>query len=277
MDIEEFLAAHPYADTTKHTYRNVIPRVLALLNEPASATAAELIQAVQATGWGNARQCLALHATRKYLTWTYGNKHPARHAKLKRIQGKLQRTVTPKLMLDLMATFNRYTPKGARDLALCSLMLDTGLRESEICNIQLADVDLDRRTLQVIVKGGQWESAIFSSETAAHIEHWLKLRVIQDGKNALFTSTRQRIGKPISPRGLQSIVREWGKFLGVPLSPHDFRRGMAVTAAMGGASELLIMLNGRWKSTDMVRRYTRGLRLEAMRDYLPLEKLENLR
>ena len=180
-------------------------------------------------------------------------------------------------MLDLMATFDRYTPKGARDLALCSLMLDTGLRESEICNIQLADVDLDRRTLQVIVKGGQWESAIFSTETTAHIEHWLKYRTVDDGKNALFTSTRQRRGKPITPRGLQSIVREWGKFLGVPLSPHDFRRGMAVTAAMGGASELLIMLNGRWKSTDMVRRYTRGLRLEAMRDCLPLEKLENLR
>lgn len=277
MDIEEFLAAHPYAESTKHTYRDVIPRVLSLLEEPARATAAELVRAVQSTGWGNARQCLALHATRKFLVWTFGNGHPARQAKLKRIQGKLQRTVTPSLMLNLMATFDPYTAKGARDLTLCALMLDTGLRESEICNIQLADVDLDRRTLQVIVKGGQWESAIFSAETAAHIDRWLKFRVVQDGKNALFTSTRQRAGKPITPRGLQSIVREWGKFLNVPLSPHDFRRGMAVTATMNGAPELLVMLNGRWKSTDMVRRYTRGLKLEAMRNFLPLEGLENLR
>ena len=277
MDIEEFLAAHPYADSTKRTYRDVIPRVLTALSDPARASAAEMLQAVQATGWGNARQCLALNATRKYLAWTFGSQHPAKNAKLKRTQGKLQRTVTPKLMLNLMATFDRYTAKGARDLALCALMLDTGLRESEICNIQLANVDLEHRTLQVIVKGGQWESAIYSAETAAHIAHWLKFRVIQDGKNALFTSTRQRLGKPLCPSGLQSIVKEWGKFLNVKLSPHDFRRGMAVTATMNGAPELLVMLNGRWKSTDMVRRYTRGLKLEAMRNYLPLEGLENLR
>lgn len=277
MDIEEFLASHPYAEATKRTYRDVIPRVLDLLEEPASTNAAELVEAVQSIEWGNARQCLALNATRKYLVWRFGQSHKAKQAKIKRVQGKLQRTVTPELMLNLMATFDTHSAKGARDLALCTLMLDTGLRVSEICNIQLADMDLTRRSLQVIVKGGQWESAIFTAQTSNYIDHWLKFRKVKDGKNALFTSTRQNIGAPLTPRGLQSIVKEWGKFLNVKLSPHDFRRGMAVTTTMLGAPELLVMLNGRWKSTDMVRRYTRGLKLEAMRNYLPLEGLENLR
>jgi integrase len=212
-----------------------------------------------------------LAAAQKYLAWKYGQSHPALIAKLKRIQGKPQRALAPEIALKLLASFDPYTAKGSRDLAICSLALDTGLRESELCRLQLADTDLEHRVLQVVVKGGQWEAAIFGEQTGAHIERWLSFRKIADGQGFLFTHTKSGTG--LTPEGLYSIVREWGWKIGIKLCVHDLRRSMAVMATLNGASERSLMEMGRWKSSDMIKRYTRTLRLEHVRKYLTVDNL----
>jgi integrase len=270
--LENFLAsAHAYAESTKRTYRDVIPAILDQVEDPASLTAAELIRLIKQSGWGNARQCVALASVKRYLTWTYGQSHPARSAKIKRLQGKVQRALDEETAMRLLASFDTYIPKGARDLAICSLALDTGLRESELCRLQLADTDLDRRTLQVIVKGGQWKSAIFGIGTAGNIDRWLHYRRIADGQGYLFTHIKT--GKGLTPEGLYMIVKQWGRSIGIALSPHDLRRSMAVMGWLNGASDRTLMEMGRWESPEMIKRYTRTLRLEQVRQYLPVDRL----
>jgi len=215
--------------------------------------------------------CLALAAMQKYLKWKYGHSHPALAARIKRVLGKPQRALTPQLALKLLASFNPFDAKGARDLAICSLALDTGLRESELCRLKLADTDLEHRILQVIVKGGQWEAAAFGENTAAHIERWLHFRKIADGKNFLFTHVKT--GNGITPEGLYTIVREWGWRIGIELSPHDLRRSMAVMGVLHGASERSLMEMGRWKDSSMIKRYTRTIRLEQVRRFLVVDNL----
>lgn len=270
-DLSIFLASHPYAESTLRTYRDILSRILARSQDPARMTAPELIKLLQQSGWGNARQCLALAATQKYLAWKYGHSHPALTARIKRITGKPQRSLSPENALKLLASFDTYSAKGARDLAICSLALDTGLRESELCRLQLADTDLEHRALQVIVKGGQWEAAVFGVNTAAHIERWLHYRRIVDGKNFLFTHIKT--GQGLTPEGLYTIVREWGWRIGIELSPHDLRRSMAVMGTLNGVSERSLMEMGRWKSSNMIKRYTRTLRLEQIRGFLLVDKL----
>jgi integrase len=270
--LENFLAsAHAYAETTKRTYRDVIPRILDQVEDPASLTAAELLRLLDQSGWGNARQCVALAAVQRYLAWRYGASHPARSARLKRAQGKMQRALDPDTATKLLASFDPYIPKGARDLAICSLALDTGLRVSELCRLQLADTDLDRRTLQVVVKGGQWKSAIFGAGTAANIDRWLHYRRVADGQGFLFTHIKT--GQGLTPEGLYMIVKQWGLSIGIQLSPHDLRRSMAVMAWINGASDRTLMEMGRWSSPQMIARYTRTLRLEQVRKYLPVDQL----
>ena len=270
-DVSDFLASHPYSDSTIRTYRDILSRLFSGSQDPEKMTASELLIILKQSGWGNSRQCVALAATQKYLSWKYGHSHPALTAKLKRIQGKPQRALDPETALKLLASFDPYIPKGARDLAICSLALDTGLRESELCRIQLADTDLEHRVLQVIIKGGQWQAAVFGKSTAAYIDRWLHYRKIADGKNFLFTHTKTGAG--LTPEGLYSIVREWGWKIGIILSPHDLRRSMAVMGLLNGASERSLMEMGRWKSSDMIKRYTRTLRLEQIRKYLVVDNL----
>jgi integrase len=271
MDVQTFLDSHPYAATTKRTYADVLTQLFAHVEDPAALSASELLSLVQSKGWGNSRQCVALAASQKFLAWKYGQSHPALSARLKRIRGKMPRTLTQDIAETLLASFDRHCAKGARDLAIASLLIDTGLRESEICNLQQADTDTDKRILQALVKGGSWEFAIFSEETAAHIEHWKLFRQRLNPQGFLFVSTVT--GDGLTPGGLYSIVREWGKTINITLGVHDFRRGFATIASEGGAPDRLIMEGGRWKSTQMVTRYTRALRLEKMRPWLPMTKL----
>lgn len=271
MDLSNFLASFPFAASTQRTYRDILSRILPRSQDLGNMTASELLKILNESGWGNSRQCVALASVQKYLGWKYGQAHPALAAKLKRIQGKPQRSLTPEIALKLLASFDPYDPKGARDLGICSLALDTGLRESELCRLQLSDTDLEHRVLQVIVKGGQWEAAAFGRNTAAHIERWLHYRKIADGQAFLFTHTKTGAG--LTPEGLYSIVREWGWRIGIKLSPHDLRRSMAVMGVLNGASERSLMEMGRWKSSTMIKRYTRTLRLEQVRKYLVVDNL----
>lgn len=273
MAIHAFLASFPYAETTKRTYLDVLSRLLTEHEDLANLTATDLLNFLKKSGWGNSRQCVALAASQKYLARKYGQEHPALSAKLKRIVGKPQRALTPELALQLLASFDPYTSKGARDLAICALALDTGLRASELCRLQQADTDTEQRVLQVLIKGGQWAAAVFSSETAIHIEHWKCYRQIADGLGFLFTNTKTKKG--LTPEGLYTIVEQWGDNIGVKLSPHDLRRSFAVIGTLNGAPERVLMEAGRWKSTAMVQRYTRTMKLDAMRQYLPVSRLQN--
>jgi integrase len=269
-EISNFLASFPYAETTKKSYWDILPRILTKSPDLANMAAAELLEILANTGWQNARQCVGLAATKQFLKWKYGDKHPALAAKLKRSKGKPQRALDKETAIRLLASFDTYTAKGARDLAICSLALDTGLRVSELCRIQEAHTDLELCALEVIVKGGEWEAAIFSEQTAGYIERWLGYRGPVDS-GYLFTNLFT--GDGLTAEGLNIIVRTWGWSIGIQLSPHDLRRSMAVMATLNGASERSLMEMGRWKSSDMIKRYTRTLRLQEVRKYLAIRNL----
>ena len=267
-DIERFLASHAYAQTTIRTYANILQRLVTEA-DPTAMTAKDLINFVHKKEWGNSRQCVALAASQKYIGWKYGQTHPALQAKIKRTAGKPQRALDQETAIKLLASFNTYKPSGARDLALCSLALDSGLRASELCRLTILDTDLRNRTLQVIVKGGQWAAAIYSEQTAAHIDRWLSYR--KEGGSQLFTNVFT--GEGLTSEGLGSIVKEWGRRIGIKLSPHDLRRSFATLATQFGAPERVLMAGGRWSNSQMISRYTRTLKLEAMRQYLPISGL----
>lgn len=267
--IKLFLASHPYAHQTKRTYKDILCRLFKDIKDTGTLGAPDLLDLISNQGWGNARQCLALAASQKFLKWMHNDQHPALQAKLKRITGKMPRAITREQADIILASFNTHSPAGARNVALFSLALDSGLRLSELCNLQQADTDTEKCILQVLTKGGRWEFAIFSSATAQYIEHWKKFRAMLNPKGHLFVNTLT--GEALTPEGLQSIVAYASKHTGIKFSMHDFRRGFATIATENGATERDLMLGGRWKSSQMITKYTRSLRLENMRKYLPLE------
>ena len=223
--------------------------------------------------WGSSHRHVALTAVKGYLRWEFGAKHAALSYNEKRKNPPPQRALKVGQIKDLISSFDTTTIKGIRDLAICTLMLDTGLRVSEVCRAELRYLDLEEKQLRVVIKGGKWGLAVFSDATRRYLESWLSIRPM--GMETIFVSVGGSThGKRLTRPGLQRVVKHWGEKAGIGLlSPHDLRRTFAVTATRLGAPSRLVQLAGRWSSIDMVELYTSSLEAVDFEKYFPVEGL----
>jgi integrase len=280
-DIERWLGENPFSATTVERYRRALTLLAADHPDLGQLDSQDLRAWLAQRGWGASAQWLAYNAVKGFLRWRYGAAHPALTLKLKRPPAAPQRVLRLPQVVKLLESFDTSTPKGKRDLAIAGMMLDCGLRASEVCRLEVGrityDSDQDAYYLQVIVKGGSWATRSFSANTAAWLEDWLAVRaeVVQRWQKKdhgrLFVGIGGSTpGGPMTRHGLLAVVRNWGKAAGLgALSPHDLRRSMASVATLLGAPEDIAMKGGGWKDADVFRRYTVGVRVGDMKPYFP--------
>lgn len=261
-DLDNFLASHNYSEATKSTYAYVIRE---LEGQPIRKWGAgELFKFVKRENWGDSMQYVALNACKSFIRWKYGEKHKALSAKIKHVKSKQQRSLNQQQLIQLLAMFDTYTPRGARNQCIVALAADSGLRVAELARVSLANMDLEKRKIEVKTKGGQWEFASYSPETAAIIDRWLSYRNDPNKINTLFM---------LKTSSIKTLFRRWSKKVGFKISPHDCRRGFAMMSMRNGAPTRIIQEAGRWGEIGMVEHYTRGIEAEAIQPYLPMHNL----
>ena len=131
---------------------------------------------------------------------------------------------------------------------IVTTMLDTGLRISELCNLDIDDVD--HEDLSALVIGGKGEkdrTVLFTKKTTEAIAAWepiramrLKLAGSEDSERALFLSSR---GNRINPRSIQKLIDRLADEAEIPrarLSPHTLRHTFATGLLERGADLVTI-------------------------------------
>ncbi len=130
---------------------------------------------------------------------------------------------------------------------LATMMLETGVRVSEICNMDVEDVDLD--DLSALVLGGKGEkdrTVLFTIQTKTMIEEWLRERSVRDsglkgeGRNSLFIT---KSGSRITPRWVQKLMDKLAESASIPrsrLTPHTLRHTFASGLLERGADLVTI-------------------------------------
>ena len=121
------------------------------------------------------------------------------------------------------------SPLESRDLAMWELLYSSGLRVSELANINLMDVDLSGKTIHVVSgKGKKSRLLPLGSKAVSAIRTWLPLRSQFDALNemALFVGKR---GTRLTTRSIQSRLERWRKRQGLQgrLYPHMLRHSFA--------------------------------------------------
>jgi integrase/recombinase XerD len=223
--------------------------------------------------WAPATIKQAVCSCRSFFTWCCADEliasDPSQALKLPSVPARVQRTVTTDEFALMVAGCDESTIKGLRDVALISLLMDSGLRNAELCRLDIGDLDLAERLLTVKVKGGSIDYGFFGQSTADRLRVWLSVRAAVEDERALFVSVGGGTpGCRLTPRGLRIVVVRIGEAVGVlGVSPHSFRRGFALAASLAGAPARVVMAAGRWSNIDMVVRYTLAMRRRELYDH----------
>lgn len=131
---------------------------------------------------------------------------------------------------------------GLRDRAIIELLFSSGLRVSELVNLNRDHVNTKRREFMVRGKG-QKDRPVFIGEVAAsHVEEYLAVRI--DNLPPLFLSySRNNISstsggyRRLTARSIQRIIAKYAKLAGITkhVSPHTMRHSFATDLLMNGA------------------------------------------
>ncbi|MEU5878223.1 tyrosine recombinase XerC [Spirillospora sp. NPDC047279] len=129
-------------------------------------------------------------------------------------------------------------PLGLRDRAVLEVLYGTGVRVSELCGLDIEDLDTERRTARVLGKGGRERVVPMGAPAASAVEAWLR-----DGRGALMTGESGSAlflgarGGRLHPTSARRIVHaRIGEVGEVPdLSPHGLRHSAATHLLEGGA------------------------------------------
>ena len=130
------------------------------------------------------------------------------------------------------------TPAAIRDVALVELLYATGARVSEVCGLDIEDLDFHRNTIRVLGKGNKERMIPMGAPAVKALNTYIndaRPQLANDkSARALFLGAR---GKRIDQRAVRTVVYEALSALeGVErMGPHSLRHSAATHLLEGGA------------------------------------------
>lgn len=148
---------------------------------------------------------------------------------------RLPRPLAIEQVLSLIEQPDARTSRGARDRAMLSLCYAAGLRVSELVQLTLGDVDLQRGLVAAFGKGKKRRLVPLGALTLDHLRAYLSFPRTEPNPHAwLFPSRR---GQPVTRQMFWKLIRKaaLGAGLSEAVHPHRLRHSFATHLLAGGA------------------------------------------
>jgi integrase/recombinase XerC len=236
--------------------------------------------AVQASA-GSARTTLARRtsAVKTFTAWATRrgllSSDPAARLQMPKAQRTLPAVLRQDQALDAMAAAKSGAQQGdplaLRDQLIVELLYATGIRVSELCGLDIDDVDRSRRLLRVLGKGNKQRTVPFGEPAQAALTGWLN-----DGRPALVTVVSGPAlllgarGRRLDPRQARTVVHQTVAAVdGAPdMGPHGLRHSAATHLLEGGADLRVVqeLLGHSTLATTQLYTHVTVARLRAVHD-----------
>jgi integrase/recombinase XerD len=145
-------------------------------------------------------------------------------------------------------------PSAARDRAIILLLVDTGMRATEACELPIRHVDLKNRRVMVMGKGRKERLLPMSGNTAQALWRYLATREDGDDVRAPLLMTRE--GQGMDRHVLRRLLTRIGQRAGVRgVTVHRFRHTFAINFLRNGGNVFALQRMLGHSTLEMVNRY----------------------
>lgn len=188
---------------------------------------------------------IALRAFLKYVTKHDVQTLPPEKVELSKIPERSVEFLDTEELIRIFDAVSTRSKQGVRDAAILQMLYSTGLRVSELVNLNREQVDLERKEFMVRGKGKKQRIVFLTDLAAEMLQKYLNLRT--DNFDPLFISGgRGRKAekdilegekKRLSTRSVQNLVSKYARKAGVikKVTPHTLRHSFATTLLRNGA------------------------------------------
>lgn len=221
-----------------------------------------------------------VRALRAFFAWLdrkgYTETHLLKDLRSPKAVEQVIEPLTQEEIGELFSAINPNTALGARNTALLSLMLDTGLRLSEVAYLKEEGVHIEEHYVKVLGKGSKERIVAFGvacQRALLHYFHHFRVEPAHTGVDSFFLTID---GYGMKPDGINSMVDRLSVSASVPrLHPHLLRHTYATWFLLNGGDIFLLKQNLGHTTLTMVQHYLHiASRRAAVRSqtFSPLDK-----
>lgn len=172
---------------------------------------------------------------------------------------RMERRLIKPLTMDqarlLLAGINKRPFQGQRLWTMVVLILDTGLRVSEVLGLKMDQVDFQAGVLRVMGKGGKEREVPFSSTAKQALWNYIARRGEIPSQDVIFVSQYgQQLDRCWMQKALRIVNRKVG-LQGVRLSPHTLRHTFATQYVINGGDAFSLQQMLGHSTIEMVKVY----------------------
>ncbi|MEZ0364603.1 tyrosine recombinase XerC [Mycobacterium sp. pUA109] len=232
-------------------------------------------------GAGAARTTLArrISAVKTFTAWATRRgllaSDPAVRLQLPKARRTLPAVLRQDQAMDAMAAAKSGAQQGdplaLRDRLIVELLYATGIRVSELCGLDVDDVESGHRLLRVLGKGNKQRTVPFGEPAGEALRAWLAdgrpALAVGDSGPALLLGVR---GRRLDPRQARTVVHQTVAAVdGAPhMGPHGLRHSAATHLLEGGADLRIVqeLLGHTSLATTQLYTHVTVARLRAVHD-----------
>ncbi len=143
-------------------------------------------------------------------------------------------------------TIDTKTDLGKRNYLIFDMLFSLGLRASELCELELSQLDLNNYTVKIKGKGNKERLGIIHDDLAESLKEYITYVRVKLLAKSSDPNTKKLIlnyrGDPLSTRGLRKIINKLFTDAGeyIKVSPHTLRHSFA-TALLNGGADLRVV------------------------------------
>lgn len=152
---------------------------------------------------------------------------------------KLPKFIDDEILISVLESIDTSTDLGNRNYIIFTLLFATGLRVSELCNLEVNNIDFNNKMIRVRGKGNKDRIVVMYDELIEDLKHYITftrsnlLSKTQTDATKLFINYK---GGFLTTRGvrvvLNSIIDKSGEY--IHITPHMLRHSFATTLLNNG-------------------------------------------